>query len=419
MRRKVVIVGGGLAGLACGLRLHESGIPFLLLEAASEVGGRARTDTVDGFQLDRGFQVLLTSYPEAQRILDYETLGLARFAPGALIRYRGKFRRFVDPWRSPRHFLTTAFSPIGSLADKLRMSRLRSRVTRGSLESLFSRPEITTSQALRKDRFSAAMTERFFRPFLGGVFLEPELATSSRMFEFVFRMFATGDAALPASGMGALAGQIAHKLPADWIRLNAKVAAIEDNAVRLTSGEVLTADRIVVACDAHAAARLLGTPPPPPGRSVTCLYFTASAPPAEEPILVLNGDGCGPINNLCVPSQVNSSYAPAGKSLVSVTVLGQHGPEMEGEVRQQLNDWYGNQVDAWRHLQTYRISNAFPDQTPPALTPVEKTPRAINGVLCCGDYLDTASIQGAMISGRRAAEAILEDESQTSAPDSR
>ena len=406
---EVTIIGGGLSGLCCARRLHEAGVSFQLLEGSEEVGGRVRTDEVDGFLLDRGFQVLLTAYPEAQDVLDYDALNLARFAPGALVRYRGRFHRFTDPWRSPRHLFATASSPIGSLTDKLRVARLRSRVCRSSLDKLFERPETTTINALRQEGFSKRFIDSFFRPFLGGVFLERDLNTSSRMFDFVFRMFATGNVVLPAGGIGEIARQITNKLPDENLRTGASVEAFEGTTVRLTSGEMLQAGAVVIACEAPAAAKLLVDPTPPSGRGVTCLYFAAERPPIEEPILVLNGDGVGPINNLCVPSQVTPTYAPASQALVSVTVLGLPDGDVEASVRKQLLDWFGPDVIAWRHLRTYRIPYALPSQAPPALSPVEKSSSRGDHLFVCGDYLDTASIQGAMVSGRRAAECVMQD----------
>lgn len=406
---EVTIIGGGLSGLCCARRLHEAGVSFQLLEGSEEVGGRVRTDEVNGFLLDRGFQVLLTAYPEAQDVLDYDALNLARFAPGALVRYRGRFHRFTDPWRSPRHLFATASSPIGSLTDKLRVARLRLRVCRSSLDKLFERPETTTINALRQEGFSKRFIESFFRPFLGGVFLERDLDTSSRMFDFVFRMFATGNVVLPAGGIGEIARQITNKLPDETLRTGASVEAFEGTTVRLTSGESLQAGAVVIACEAPAAAKLLVDPTPPSGRGVTCLYFAAERPPIEEPILVLNGDGVGPINNLCVPSQVTPTYAPASQALVSVTVLGLPDGDVEASVRKQLLDWFGPDVIAWRHLRTYRIPYALPSQAPPALSPVEKSSTRGDHLFVCGDYLDTASIQGAMVSGRRAAECVMQD----------
>jgi phytoene dehydrogenase-like protein len=185
----VLIVGGGIAGLCCARRLHQSGVSCRVLESTHRVGGRACTEEFRGFRLDRGFQVLLTEYPEAQKVLNYDKLHLSRFEPGALIRYQGKFHRFVDPWRRPRHLIQTAFSPIASLADKLRVARLRGRVCRGSLEELDTRPEKTTLAKLHDEGFSDRIVERFFKPFLGGVFLENDLSTSSRKFDFVFKCF--------------------------------------------------------------------------------------------------------------------------------------------------------------------------------------------------------------------------------------
>jgi phytoene dehydrogenase-like protein len=409
----VVIVGGGLSGLACAQRLCEAGVACRVLEAEDGVGGRARTDSVDGFLLDRGFQVLLTAYPEAKRVLDYAALDLRPFEPGALIRYQGRFHRLVDPWRRPQHALATLRAPVATLGDKLRVGRLRKRVVRGSLEQLYSQPETTTREALRSAGFSERFIGSFFRPFLGGVFLDPDLETSSRLLDFVFRMFSQGDAALPAQGMGEMAGQMASRLPEGVVHTATPVARIEDGGVVLSDGSRITTRSLVLAVDMPTAARMLGDSTRPQQRGVTCLYFAARQPPLSEAILVLNGEGQGPVNNLCVPSQVSAAYAPAGQSLVSATVLGVPDDEdgLQQAVRQQLTDWFGSAVADWRHLRTYRIPHALPAQAPPALSPVEKPARRSPGLYVCGDYLDTASIQGAMASGRRAAEAVLKDRS--------
>ena len=210
----VIIIGGGLAGLSCARELCARGLSCQLLEASDEIGGRVRTDALDGFLLDRGFQVFLTAYPEAQAVLDYPQLRLRRFAPGALVRYGGRFHRFTDPWRQPQHLLATLFSRVATLTDKLRIARFRRDTTRGELEGIYNRPETTTLELLRVRGFSRVIIERFFRPFLGGVFLDQQLLTSSRMCEFVFRMFATGDAALPENGMGEIPRQLAAPVTA-------------------------------------------------------------------------------------------------------------------------------------------------------------------------------------------------------------
>ncbi len=225
MTLDVLIVGAGLAGLCCARRLQSQGIRFQILEASDAVGGRIRTDYVEGFRLDRGFQVFLTSYPEARQSLDYQALRLRPFQPGALVRYGGRFHELSDPWRRPLASLGSLISPIGSLGDKLRVARLRARVLKGSIEDRFYDPELTTLGALQDDGFSASMIDRFFRPFLGGIFLDAELRTSSRMFQFVFRMVSLGSVCLPADGMEAIPRQLASALPPGSIRLGARVGA--------------------------------------------------------------------------------------------------------------------------------------------------------------------------------------------------
>ena len=195
----VIIVGAGLAGLCCARRLHQENIPFLLLDAADAPGGRVRTDTIGGFRLDRGFQVLLTAYPEAQAVLDYNALELCAFAPGALVRKEGHFYRLADPWREPGAWFSTAFSPVGSLLDKFRLARLRSSLLARSIEEIFAAPEMSTRQALERRRFSPRFIDEFFRPWFGGIQLDSKLGASSRMFEFVFRMMAEGDAAVDSA----------------------------------------------------------------------------------------------------------------------------------------------------------------------------------------------------------------------------
>jgi phytoene dehydrogenase-like protein len=411
---EVLIVGAGLAGLSCALRLREIGVPFQIIEASDAVGGRVRTDVVDGFRLDRGFQVLLPAYPEAERHLDYAPLDLQRFKHVDLIRFGGRFCRLADPRTEPWTAFKSVYGPIVSLRDSFRTMALISKVRSGKPEDQFRRPEGLTLDFLRwGGGFSERMIDRYFRPYFGSIFLERELVTSSRLFRFVFRTLLDGGAAIPANGMGAIPEQLASRLPAEAIRLDAAVEKVEAGKATLRGGEELTARVIVVATDGPTAAKLLPNEVRDPGsRGVTCIYFAADESPVKEPVLLTNADDPGPVNHLAVMSDVAPSYAPPGAALISVSVLGvpADGDErLHESVRTQLTGWFGAKVNQWRHLRTYRIPHALPDQTAPALDEPERPVRLDDGIYVCGDHRQHGSIHGALASGWRCAQAVAEN----------
>lgn len=408
---QVIIIGAGLAGLCCALTLSKQGIPFVVLEASDAVGGRVRTDIVDGFRLNRGFQIFLTAYPEAAKVLDYNALELKRFFPGAKIRTSGAFHHLVDPFREPVHALETLVAPVGTIMDKLRVAALRNGLSSDSKIDA-GLHEQTTLAALKNRGFSESMIQQFFRPFFGGIFLEQNLESNAALFEFIFAMLSKGDNTIPSSGMQAIPEQIASKLPKDSIRLNCSVSSVNGREVSLVSGESIKGSAVVIATEEPQTNRLLGRQSSSRFRSQTCVYFAANKAPFEEPILVLNGEDRGVVSNLVVPSNVAPSYSSDGRALINAVVIGDAAMSdfvLEEAIRSQMTEWYGSQVLQWSHLKTYRIKYALPDQSPAACSDLRRTYKLDQRVYCCGDFMETASINGAMLSGRKAAEAVLAD----------
>ena len=411
-QKPVLIVGAGMAGLSCALHLQKADMPVRVLEADKQVGGRVQTDEVDGFLLDRGFQVYPEAYPETGALLDLQALDLKPFKSGALVFRNGKLHRLMDVFRHAGSLWASITAPVGSLSDKLRVGFLRTKLKMSSQDSIAARTDQSTEAYLRKCGFSGDMIDSFFRAFYGGIFLERELHTSSRMFEFTFKMFSQGRATLPAQGMGAIPRHLAAQLPSDAVHLKTKVTSVEPKAVVLESGERILGSAVVVATDASAARTFLPDLDfaEPNWRSVTTLYFAAKVSPVREAIICLNGSGSGQVNSVSVLSDVASDYALPGKALVSVVVLGLPEEDaLETNVRKELVGWFGPNVESWQHLRSDRIERALPEQLPESGPGAcSKGFRKHQGIWICGDHLSAASIEGAVISGKKVAEAIEE-----------
>lgn len=412
----VIIIGAGIAGLTCAVYLKQAGINAVILEATDGVGGRVRTDFVDGFRLDRGFQILLTAYPEAQRLLNYSELDLKPFRSGALIRHQTDWLTLLNPFQEPLSTFRTLASSVGTISDKVRIVELIRRTQSLSISELFQQTPTTTLSFLRETGFSEQIIERFFRPFFGGVFLEDALLTSSNFFEFCFRLFFTGEAAIPAKGIGAIADQLASRLATDQIRLNAPVTRIDGSSVHLTNGETLTAQTIVLAVDAAQAAVLLGRPTMPASAftHTTCTYFATSdaLPPVEkQKLLVLNTDRSSAVHNVAILSDISPDYAPPGQTLISVSTQGLESVNMvalEQKVRQELSGWFGDSVKNWRYLRTYHIPQALPAYTPDRAgsDAVHELLKLSDNLYQCGDQTAYPSLNAAMQTGRMVADMI-------------
>ena len=404
----VAIVGAGLAGLAVAGAVQRAGRSAVVLEASDGVGGRVRTDLVDGFRLDRGFQVLLTAYPEVSRQLDVAALQFRAFDPGAMVWTGRRMSVLADPVRRPGTVLSSALSPVGGVMDKVRLAGLLHRLRRADPVALLHGDDVTTLTALRDVGFSTRMIDRFFRPLLGGIQMDVQLTGSRRMSDIVLRTLAVGDSVVPALGMQAIPDQLAAGLAPGVVQLGAPVAAVAPGSVQLADGRVVSASRVVVATEGPAAAGLLGSSVPPVvSRRISCVWFAADTPPITSKLIVLDGALNGPALNVAVMSNVAPSYAPEGQALIAAACPTEEadGDVLSAAVRAQLRKWWGAQVDGWRVLRVDDIRHGQPDSQPPF--DARRKVALGDGLFVCGDHRDTPSIQGALFSGRRTADAVL------------
>lgn len=403
----VIIIGAGIAGLTCAKYLKDRGIQSLILEASDGVGGRVRTDVHEGFLLDRGFQILLTAYPEAQRLLDYESLDLQAFKSGAVIRdiLHNDFSVMANPFKEPTKIWSSLTSNVGTLTDKMRVLRLILD-TNNVQEEVFENEGISTIDYLRNYGFSDNMIQQFFRPFFGGVFLENELSTSANFFKYIFGKFYEGDAVIPAKGIEQIAKQIQKMLYVGTVKLNTKVVKIEENRVFLENGDKLYGEKIVLATDGFQADKLLGISSERKFNSTTCTYFSADRSPLKEKMLVLNPNRASTVHNLSVPSDIAPYYAPIGKSLISVSTQGfelYDEKELAKNIKQELITWYGKEVETWQHLKTYHIPQALPNFDHSA---IDKSLKISDILYQCGDANVYPSLNAAMATGRKVAEML-------------
>ncbi len=404
MDTEVVVVGAGLAGLSCALRLQDAGVDVVVLEAADRPGGRVRTDVVDGFRLDRGFQVLLTAYPAMQHV-DLDALDLRAFAPGVRVVDGTRTRRITDPRRDPTAVLDTL--RVLGVVDALRLARWRRALLRSSGPAVAGRRAITVGDRFTELGLSRRAVHPFLGPFVAGIFLDDRQTTAAPLVELVFRTFLRGEVAVPAFGMQALPDHLASRLYHP-VRVGTSVREVGDRSVTLEDGTAIRAQHVVVATDGPAAADLLGDRigPVPPGRGVSTVWYRVPRPPVRPPQLVL-GDGTGPVVTVAVLSDVADTYAPAGQHLVAVSALGTGHVGLDEMVRRRVIGWAGAGVAEWEVLRVDEIPWAQPRQTPADLPTLARSVRVDASTWVCGDHRDTASLQGAMVSGRRTAAAIL------------
>ena len=422
---KVVIIGGGIAGLCAAIHCERRGLDWTLLEASDRLGGRVGSRMIDGCRIDRGFAVLLTAYPELRGMIDLKQLDLRSFHSGALVRRGGAFIRVANPLRHPIRGVISALTGAIGVIDAFRILPIAMRAAFGrSVIDPDASHGFSARDLLRQIKVSEQLIDQVFRPFVGGIFLDGSLGADAAAFEFRLAMFARGTAALPREGMGAISQQLIAQIPNQRIRMATAVREInrigEDASstrwcVTTNVGQTYDASAIIIALDADGARSLLPSLPSRAWCSTTAITWRVESeklPSAlREPILLLDGDGDGPVNHLCSPTSVVAAYAPHGTSLISGNVIDPlalklSDQELERSARAQMSNWFSAEATReWKVVCIERIQHALPRQHSQDFSARPKMDQG-DGLFLAGDHVTDGSINGAMRSGRIAADAV-------------
>ena len=399
----VIVVGAGLAGLGCAQRLSRAGVEVVVLEASDAVGGRVRTDVVDGFRCDRGFQLLNPAYPVLKHVLDVDALDLHAFGAGVVVAHGRSRSVLADPRREPTLVLASLRAPLGTFAEKVRFAAWAASTLLPVRRQVHDRDRSRTEE-LDAFGITGRLRAGVVDPFLTGVLAEADGSSSARLARLLVRSFVLGSPSVPSLGMARLPELVAASLPAGTVRLGVRVHGVTGTSVRTDEGE-LAARAVVVATDPTTAGELTDVTAPRM-KALTTFWYAPDEPPTTRNLLHLDADHRGPLVNTAVMTNAAPSYGPAGRALVQVTVLGADGSaETERSARSQAGVVYGVDPARWELVTTHVVAAALPAQPAPLDV---RSPVALGaGLFVAGDHRDTASIQGALVSGRRAADAVL------------
>ena len=400
------IIGGGISGLIAARVLEEYGLSATIIEATDRLGGRVKTDVVDGYSLDHGFQVLLTAYPAAKKHLDFDALALQEFLPGSAIFKNGKQKIIGDPLRNLSLLLPTLFSGIGTVNDKLKILALNRRLKKKSIQNIFAEKEQTTLAYLENIGFSETIITDFFIPFFSGIFLENKLETSSRMFEFVYKMFGEGNAALPKDGIQAIPKQLFEKLKSTTIIFNTKVKSVENGSIILESGETLKSNFTIIATQASGLVSNLKNQATL-WKSCDTLYFEVAKREIKKPLIGLIAAPNALINNIFYHTSLQTS-ATALKELLSVTVIDRQNltnKQLVTEVQKELKELCN--IDYCTFIKQYNIPMALPKLQDIQYEMLPSETRLTETIFLAGDTQLNGSLNAAMIAGERAALEVI------------
>ena len=400
------IIGGGISGLIAARVLEEHGLSATIIEATDRLGGRVKTDVVDGYNLDHGFQVLLTAYPAAKKYLDFDALALQEFLPGSAIFKNGKQKIIGDPLRNLSLLLPTLVSGIGTVNDKLKILALNRRLKKKSIQNIFAEKEQTTLAYLENIGFSETIITDFFIPFFSGIFLENKLDTSSRMFEFVYKMFGEGNAALPKDGIQAIPKQLFEKLKSTTIIFNTKVKSVENGSIKLESGETLKSNFTIIATQASGLVSNLKNQATL-WKSCDTLYFEVAKREIKKPLIGLIAMHNALINNIFYHTSLQTS-ATATKELLSVTVIDRQNltnKQLVTGVQKELKELCN--IDFCTFIKQYNIPMALPNLQDIQYEMLPSETRLTETIFLAGDTQLNGSLNAAMIAGERAALEVI------------
>jgi phytoene dehydrogenase-like protein len=407
----VIVVGAGFSGLSAAYYLQQKGLSVKVLEAASEVGGRARSDKMNGFILDRGVHFYHHSTTELSKIINLNTLELKNTYPGYLLKYKDTFNLFTNPLYQTVDTISTALAKNATFKDKIRLFGLYAKLKTTSYNKLVKEDESSTFEYLSKNGFSKNFIDSFFRPMLAASIFDYNLQSSSRFSKVYLKSLFQDHVALPKYGIGKIAEEISHKLEKNTIQFKTKVKRVLENGVELLNGDFIESKFVIVATNAiHANIILQQKFIAAECSHASTLYFSTDKAPLSKPVVMLNGDnGTTLVNHLFVPTLLHPNYAPNGKHLVAVNVVKEHDlddEELIGRCMTELSGWFGLKVMDWEHLKTYHIKYAMPFK--PILDEVEFSKKVSDTIFLCGDSLSVGSMETALRSGRETANNVAE-----------
>lgn len=404
---KINIIGAGVSGLIAAQILENYGYHPTIIEAADKVGGRVKSDSYKGYTLDHGFQVLLTSYPAAKKYLDYKALELQEFLPGATIFKNGNQQTIGDPLRKLTLLFPTLFSSIGNFSDKLKVLKLNTILKKKEVSAIFKENEKTTLQYLQDFGFSTEIIADFFKPFFSGIFLESNLDTSSRMFEFVYKMFGDGLAVLPKKGIQAISNQLKSKLNNTTFLFNTAVQEVKNNTILLKDNSEIKSHITIIATEASSLISNLKNQETE-WKSCDTLYFEAEKRAIQKPIIGLIADENSLVNNIFYHTSVDTADK-SDKELLSVTIVNNHQlneNQLIDKVKQELKEYC--KIEGLHFLKRYQIKKALPKLTNLQYEISSTETKLKSTIFLAGDQLLNGSLNAAMIAGERAALGVIQ-----------